>query len=137
MSFRPSTFLSSRRVPPALTSISIQLTGKVVINSLLTPERYSHDFRRPLRSLALEPNFAKRSSKAFVAGGMAGTLSLMEKGWLGGFGGLGTAMGIGGGGSGQHKETVLHEGEGPIWGAVWEKGGLIAWANDLVSFGSS
>ncbi|KAL7410874.1 hypothetical protein BDY24DRAFT_417479 [Mrakia frigida] len=105
--------------------------GKVVINSLLTPERYSHDFRRPLRSLALEPNFAKRSSKAFVAGGMAGTLSLMEKGWLGGFGGLGTAMGIGGGGSGQHKETVLHEGEGPIWGAVWEKGGLIAWANDL------
>ena len=104
----------------------------MVINSLLTPERYSHDFRRPLRSLALEPNFAKRSSKAFIAGGMAGTLSLMEKGWnMGGLGGLGSAIGIGGGA--HHKETVLHEGEGPIWGAVWEKGGLVAWANDLVS----
>jgi len=70
--------------------------------------------KRPLRSLALEPNFAKRGSRAVICGGMAGTLVMHEKGWLG------------------HKENVLHRGEGPIWHIRW-RGSLIAWANDLVS----
>lgn len=70
--------------------------------------------KRPLRTLALEPNFAKRGSRAVVCGGMAGTLVLHEKGWLG------------------HKETLLHQGEGPIWNIRW-RGTLIAWANDIVS----
>ncbi|CED82100.1 Pyridoxalphosphate-dependent enzyme/predicted threonine synthase [Phaffia rhodozyma] len=107
------------------------MDGKVVINSLLTPERYIHQFPRPLRSLALEPFFAKRSSKAFICGGMAGTLSFMEKAWslVGGLmGGLG---GGGGTGGGNHKETILHEGEGPIWAVKWANSGLVAWANDL------
>lgn len=105
----------------------------MVINSLVTPERYIHDFRRPLRTLALEPNFSKRNTKSFVCGGMAGNLSMMEKGWrsgLGGLGGFGNVMGMGGGE--KHKETILHEGEGPIWKVEWSRGGLIAWANDLV-----
>ena len=62
----------------------------------------------------LEPDFAKRPSKAFVCGGMAGKLILQEKGWLG------------------YKEQVLHTGEGPIWAIEWRRT-LIAWANDLAS----
>lgn len=70
-----------------------------------------------MRTLALEPQFAKKSSRAFVCGGLAGSLVMHEKGWLG------------------HKETVLHSGEGPIWQVRW-RGRLIAWANDLVSVGT-
>lgn len=67
-----------------------------------------------MKAIALEPGFAKKSSRAFVCGGMAGNLVLHEKGWLG------------------HKEQVLHSGEGPIYAIQW-RGNLIAWANDLVS----
>jgi hypothetical protein len=82
-----------------------------------------------MRSLALQPNFAKSSSKSFVCGGLSGALSLMEKGWhLGGLGGF-----VGGGQQGKHTEKVLSSGEGPVWNVKWERGGLIAWANDLVS----
>ncbi|PSS08839.1 hypothetical protein PHLCEN_2v3454 [Hermanssonia centrifuga] len=88
------------------------IDGQVVIYSLSTPEVYSFDKKRPMRTLALEPQFAKRSTRAFVCGGMSGNLVMHEKGWLG------------------HKETVLHRDEGPIWQVRW-RGRLIAWANDL------
>ncbi|KAG6330412.1 hypothetical protein ID866_8678 [Astraeus odoratus] len=88
------------------------IDGQVVVQSLSTQESYMFDMKRPIRTVALEPNFAKRSSRAFVCGGMAGTLVLREKGWLG------------------HKETVLHSGEGPIWHVRWRTH-LIAWANDF------
>lgn len=71
------------------------------------------DMKRPIRTVALEPHFAKKSTRSFVCGGMAGTLVLREKGWLG------------------HKETVLHSGEGPVWLVRWREH-LIAWANDSV-----
>lgn len=70
--------------------------------------------KRPMRTVALEPNFAKKSTRAFVCGGLSGSLILREKGWLG------------------HKETILHSAEGPIWIVRW-RSHLIAWANDLVS----
>lgn len=70
--------------------------------------------KRPICTVALEPHFAQRTSRAFVCGGMAGTLVLREKGWLG------------------HKETILHSAEGPIWHVRWREH-FIAWANDLVS----
>jgi len=89
--------------------------GQVVVHSLTTPETYSFDLKRPMKTIALEPNFAKKSTRAFVYGGLAGSLILREKGWLG------------------HKETVIHSGEGPIWQVRW-KGRLIAWANDLVCY---
>lgn len=88
------------------------MDGQVFIHSISGTESYTFDMKRPLRSLALEPNFAKRGSRAVVCGGMAGTLVLHEKGWLG------------------HKETLLHLGEGPIWHIRW-RGTLIAWANDV------
>ncbi|TDL30074.1 vacuolar assembling protein VPS41 [Rickenella mellea] len=86
--------------------------GQVVVHSLSTPELYMFDMKRPMRTVALEPHFGKRSGRAFVCGGMAGKLVVYEKGWLG------------------HKERVIHAGEGPIWTARW-RGSLIAWANDL------
>ncbi|KAK7037422.1 Vacuolar protein sorting-associated protein 41 [Paramarasmius palmivorus] len=88
------------------------MDGQVVVISLTSKESYSFDLKRPMRTLALEPNFGKRSSRALVYGGLAGALVLREKGWLG------------------HSETTLHLGEGPIWQARWH-GRLIAWANDL------
>lgn len=88
------------------------IDGQVVIQSLSTHESYMFDMKRPIRTVALEPNFAKKSTRSFVCGGMAGTLVLREKGWLG------------------HKETVLHSGEGPVWHVRWRER-LIAWANDL------
>ncbi|KAJ3880126.1 hypothetical protein F5051DRAFT_175299 [Lentinula edodes] len=93
------------------------IDGQVIIISLSSRESYSFDLRRPLRTVALEPFFAHRSSRAFVCGGLAGTLSLREKR---GFFGVG------------HTEIVLHSSEGPIWLVRWSPSGrLIAWANDL------
>ncbi|KAG9317886.1 vacuolar protein sorting-associated protein 41 [Chiua virens] len=88
------------------------IDGQVVVHSLSTPESYVFDMKRPIRTVALEPHFAKRTSRAFVCGGMAGILVLREKGWLG------------------HKETILHSAEGPIWQVRWREH-FIAWANDL------
>ena len=91
-----------------------QVPGQVVVHSLSTTESYVFDMKRPIRTVSLEPHFAKKTSRAFVCGGMAGTLVLREKGWLG------------------HKETVLHSGEGPIGHVRWREH-FIAWANDFVS----
>ncbi|KAF8237909.1 vacuolar assembling protein VPS41 [Tricholoma matsutake] len=88
------------------------LDGQVALRSLSTSESYSFDMKRPMRTISLEPNFSKRTTRSFVCGGLAGNLILREKGWLG------------------HSETVLHSGEGPIWQVRW-RGSLIAWANDL------
>lgn len=89
--------------------------GQVVVKSLSTPEKYSFDMKRPMRTVAMEPNFARRGSRAFVSGGLSGALIMREKGWLG------------------HKETTLHQGDGPIWQVRWG-GNLIAWATDNVFF---
>ena len=88
--------------------------------SVQNSENYTFDFKRPMRTVALEPNFARKSTRAFVCGGLAGILTLKEKGWLGG----------------HSKETVLQypngastAEEGPIWLTRWH-GRFIAWAND-------
>ncbi|KZS87523.1 vacuolar protein sorting-associated protein 41 [Sistotremastrum niveocremeum HHB9708] len=90
---------------------SASIDGYLRITSLSTPESYSFNLHRPMLSIALEPGFAKKGSRAFVCGGMAGEIVLHEKGWLG------------------HRETLIHRGEGPIWNIKW-CGALIAWAND-------
>lgn len=94
---------------------SASIDGYLRITSLSTPETYSFNLHRPMLSIALEPGFAKKGSRAFVCGGMAGEIVLHEKGWLG------------------HRETLIHRGEGPIWNIKW-CGALIAWANDKVNF---
>jgi len=94
------------------------ILGQVVVHSLSTTEAYAFDMKRPMRTVAMEPNFARRSTRAVVYGGLAGMLVLREKGWLG------------------HKETTLHAGEGPIWQVRW-RSRLIAWANDQASISSN
>ena len=87
--------------------------GRVVIHSITSTESYAFNYKRPMHCVALEPGFGKKTTRAFVCGGMAGNLIMQEKGWLG------------------YKEQVLHSGEGPIWAVEW-RGNLIAWANDQV-----
>lgn len=88
------------------------IQGQVVIHSLSNPESYVFNLKRPMRTITLEPSFGTRGSRAFICGGLAGTLVLHEKGWLG------------------HKETTLHSGgEGPVWASAWRTS-LIAWACD-------
>ncbi|KAG0031903.1 Vacuolar protein sorting-associated protein 41 [Podila clonocystis] len=86
--------------------------GKVVINGLFTQEHQVFNYKRPVKAVALEPDYAKSTSKQFVSGGMAGQLILNEKGWFG------------------NRDVVLHSGEGPIYAIKW-RGNLIAWSNDL------
>ncbi|KAI0351535.1 vacuolar protein sorting-associated protein 41 [Trametes cingulata] len=88
------------------------IDGQVIVHSLSGAETPSFNLKRPVRTVALEPNFARSSTRSLISGGMAGNLVLHEKGWLG------------------YKETVLHSGEGPIWQVRWREN-LIAWANDL------
>ncbi|GJJ10532.1 hypothetical protein Clacol_004759 [Clathrus columnatus] len=88
------------------------IDGGVSVNSMSNSDSYSFDIRRPVQTIALDPQFAKNSSRMFVCGGLAGNLIIYERGWLG------------------YKDRVLHSGEGPIWTSKWQ-GNLIAWANDL------
>ncbi|SGY69838.1 BQ5605_C004g03069 [Microbotryum silenes-dioicae] len=94
----------------------VWLAGKISVQSLLSTkeapaEAYSFDLRRPMRCVALEPNFGKRNTRQLVSGGMAGNLILHEKGWLG------------------YKETTIFSGEGPIWTVAW-RANFIAWTSD-------
>ncbi|RDX46971.1 vacuolar assembling protein VPS41 [Lentinus brumalis] len=88
------------------------IDGQVAVFSVTNPETHVFNMKRPVRTVALEPNFAKSSTRSLISGGMAGNLVLHEKGWLG------------------YKETILHSGEGPIWQVRWREN-LVAWANDL------
>ncbi|KAN0061073.1 Vacuolar protein sorting-associated protein 41 [Thecaphora frezii] len=90
---------------------SASMDGMVSVSALSTSEQYVFDFKRPMRCIALEPNFGRKSTRALVCGGMAGALVQREKSWFG------------------HKEVVLHAGEGPIYTTKW-RSNLIAWAND-------
>ncbi|XP_010521708.1 PREDICTED: vacuolar protein sorting-associated protein 41 homolog [Tarenaya hassleriana] len=85
--------------------------GSVVINSLFTDEKLRFDYHRPMKAISLDPEYTKKQSRRFVAGGLAGHLYLNSKKWLG------------------YKDQVLHSGEGPIHAVKW-RGSLIAWAND-------
>lgn len=90
---------------------SAGMDGMVAIASLSGSEQYQFDFRRPMRTIALEPQFGRRSSRAFVCGGLSGVLVHREKRWFG------------------HREVVVHADEGPIWATAWH-GRWLAWAND-------
>ncbi|KAJ8551940.1 hypothetical protein K7X08_028383 [Anisodus acutangulus] len=85
--------------------------GSVVINSLFTNERMKFEYYRPMKAVALDPDYARKSSRRFVTGGLAGNLYLNAKKWMG------------------YRDQVLHSGEGPIHAVKWRTS-LIAWAND-------
>ncbi|KAL9272324.1 Vacuolar protein sorting-associated protein 41-like protein [Drosera capensis] len=85
--------------------------GSVVVSSLFTDEKRKFEYHRPMKSIALDPEYARKTSKRFVAGGLAGQLVFYSKKWFG------------------YQDQVLHSGEGPIHAATW-RSSLIAWAND-------
>ncbi|KAL1155212.1 hypothetical protein V6Z11_A08G008900 [Gossypium hirsutum] len=86
--------------------------GSVVINSLFTDEKLKFEYYRPMKAIALDPDYARKSSRRFVAGGLAGHLYFNTKKWLG------------------YKDQVLHSGEGPIHAVKWRTS-LVAWANNV------
>ncbi|KAH9700264.1 vacuolar protein sorting-associated protein 41-like [Citrus sinensis] len=85
--------------------------GSVVINSLFTDEKMKFDYHRPMKAISLDPDYTRKMSRRFVAGGLAGHLYLNSKKWLG------------------YRDQVLHSGEGPVHVVKWRTS-LIAWAND-------
>ncbi|GJR32413.1 vacuolar protein sorting-associated protein 41 [Tanacetum coccineum] len=85
--------------------------GSVVIISLFTDEKLKFEYHRPMKAIAIDPDYARKSSRRFVAGGLAGNLYFNTKKWLG------------------YRDQVLHSGEGPIHAVKWRTS-LIAWAND-------
>ncbi|KAG8815210.1 Vacuolar protein sorting-associated protein 41 [Serendipita sp. 399] len=120
--------------PPLIISDTIataSLDGQAILHTLSTATTAGYNFKRPLRTIALEPNYANSPSKSYVSGGMAGELILTSKSHLsmGGLENVLGGLGLGGGG-GMQTNKVLHSGEGPIWIVRW-KGDVIAWANDF------
>ncbi|KYR00389.1 RING zinc finger-containing protein [Tieghemostelium lacteum] len=87
--------------------------GKIVINPFdsKTGEIITFNSDRPISALALDPEFSKKNNRQLVSGGKSGQLLLKEKGWF------------------RYKETIIHQGEGPIYAIKWS-GLFIAWAND-------
>lgn len=57
--------------------------GSVVINSLFTDEKMKFDYHRPMKAISLDPDYTRKMSRRFVAGGLAGHLYLNSKKWLG------------------------------------------------------
>lgn len=57
--------------------------GTVVINSLFTDEILKFEYHRPMKAIALDPEYARKMSRRFIAGGLAGHLYLNSKKWLG------------------------------------------------------
>lgn len=41
------------------------------------------DYHRPMKAIALDPDYVRKASRRFVAGGLAGHLYLNSKKWLG------------------------------------------------------
>ncbi|KAL5213790.1 hypothetical protein ABZP36_002942 [Zizania latifolia] len=86
--------------------------GTVVISSLFTDEKLKFEYHRPMKTIALDPDYY-RNYRRFATGGLAGqVLILTKKTWGGGY----------------HKK-VLRDGEGPIHSMKWRTD-LLAWAND-------
>ncbi|EFA76279.1 structural maintenance of chromosome protein [Heterostelium album PN500] len=86
--------------------------GKVIINPFdRSGETMTFSYVRPITAIALDPEFAHKNTRQFVTGGKGGQLILNSKGWF------------------RSKETVIHQGEGPIYAIKW-CGNFIAWANE-------
>lgn len=57
--------------------------GSVVINSLFTDEKLKFEYHRPMKAIALDPDYSRKMSRRFVTGGLAGHLYYNTKKWLG------------------------------------------------------
>lgn len=94
------------------TIASASIDGKVVLYNVSKKETNMYDFKRPVRSVAIDPDYHQNSKGRVLSGGLAGQLILNEKGWMG------------------TKETIVSAAEGSIMQIAWH-GNLVAWANDV------
>ncbi|KAG2575633.1 hypothetical protein PVAP13_7KG377500 [Panicum virgatum] len=85
--------------------------GTVAISSLFTDEKLKFEYHRPMKAIALDPNYS-RNYRRFATGGLAGQVLVLTKKTWGGY----------------HKK-VLRDGEGPIHSMKW-RADLLAWANN-------
>lgn len=91
---------------------SASLDGTVVITSILDKtEVLVKDFKRPVYSIALDPDYSV--TKSFISGGTAGDVVLTERGWLGNL-----------------TDTVLDSGEDPVVSIYWIED-VIIWMNGV------
>ncbi|KIM26846.1 hypothetical protein M408DRAFT_25107 [Serendipita vermifera MAFF 305830] len=122
------------------TIATTSLDGHAILHTLRTGSSTGHNFRRPLRSIALSPTYTTSSSKAYITGGLAGELVYTSRapslGQSLGLGGLESVLtfGLSGGGGnadglGPQSHKTLHSGAGPIWKVRW-KADYVAWAVD-------
>ena len=84
--------------------------GTVVVSSLFGSEASTHWYHRPVRAIALDPDYAAR--RTFATGGLADQLVINSRGWFG------------------SKDSVVHSGEGAVQ-TIRMAGHMLAWANDL------
>lgn len=89
---------------------SASLDGTVVVISILDKsDILVKDFKRPVHSIALDPEYSV--TKSFISGGTAGEVVLTERGWLGNL-----------------ADTVLDSGEDPVVSIYWIED-VIIWMN--------
>lgn len=86
--------------------------GRVVVHSLFSAESAAFDFRRPIKAVALEPDYARSSSRTIITGGRNEHVIMASKSWFGSM-----------------ANTTIHSGEGAIFCIKW-CGDMVAWANE-------
>ncbi|KAJ2656104.1 Vacuolar protein sorting-associated protein 41 [Coemansia sp. RSA 1200] len=86
--------------------------GRVVVHGLYNDDITIVDYSRPVKAVALDPHYSRKTSRRFVSGGMSGQVVMHEKRWLG------------------KSDTIVFTSEaGPIQTIQWH-GTLVAWACD-------
>eukprot|EP01135_Chromosphaera_perkinsii_P002515 Nk52_evm31s224 gene=Nk52_evmTU31s224 len=86
--------------------------GKVVICGLYSDDQNtSISSSKPVKGVALHPDYSKIQTRNFVTGDLDGNLKMNEKGWFG------------------NSTEVLYKGDGPVYSVKW-KGQFIAWATN-------
>ncbi|KAI8905499.1 hypothetical protein EDD86DRAFT_193750 [Gorgonomyces haynaldii] len=88
------------------------LDGQIAIQSLYSTENMMFPNKRPMQSVCFEPDFVKKPTRSFLVGGQEGNLTLMSKGWFG------------------YGPTIIHSGDGPIYGVSWQQD-ILVWSTDL------
>lgn len=111
MSFRSVTQVSIDTNGEFIASCSDD--GNIALYSLYASDSQPvlTNYKRPVKAVALEPDYSKKSSRLFASGGMAEALNLSGKGWFG------------------NSNAVIHSGEGPVYTIQWHRN-YMAWAND-------
>ncbi|KAJ1821139.1 Vacuolar protein sorting-associated protein 41, partial [Coemansia sp. RSA 2599] len=85
--------------------------GRVVVRALYTDDLTIVDYSRPVKAVALDPQYSRRASRRFMSGGTSGQVIMHEKRWYG------------------KGDTILFSSSGPIQTIQWQ-GDLVAWACD-------